>query len=191
MAQAGLAGGTRARGAGRRRRLLDAPVVEISRPAPRPSTRPREPRPDLLDDDFDEAERIAGSAPRRAATSIGEVSTSARRDRQRLSGGVLFERVDPFAPVRSLDDETLDRLVATARQLLRVNADRRRGPERTTTGNDPAARGAALWVYGRAGRPCRRCGTTIRSTTVGRDLPRTVWWCPACQASSGATAIVG
>ena len=95
---------------------------------------------------------------------------------------ILFiEKVDPFAAVATLDDETLRRLIATARRLLRANADRRHGPERTTTEGAREAGGAPLWVYGRAGRPCRRCGTPIRSTSLGRDLPRTLWWCPTCQ----------
>jgi endonuclease VIII len=176
---------------------FDAPVVEIFE-ARAEAIHPTLANlgPDLLDDDFDEAEAHRRlRAPSRATTSIGE----ALLDQRALAGignvyrseALFIERVDPFSPVGSLDDQTLDRLVETARRLLRVNADRRRGPERTTTGDDPAAGGAALWVYGRAGRPCRRCGTTIRSTTVGRDLPRTVWWCPACQPSSGATASIG
>ena len=35
-------------------------------------------------------------------------------------------------------------------------------------------------VHGRAGRPCPRCGTPIRSRGQG-DANRTVYWCPACQ----------
>ncbi|MGH9027467.1 MAG: zinc finger domain-containing protein, partial [Acidimicrobiia bacterium] len=35
-------------------------------------------------------------------------------------------------------------------------------------------------VYGRAGRPCRRCGTTVRARRQG-DHGRVTYWCPACQ----------
>ena len=35
-------------------------------------------------------------------------------------------------------------------------------------------------VYNRAGRPCRRCGTRIESTRLGRHA-RTAYWCPTCQ----------
>jgi endonuclease VIII len=35
-------------------------------------------------------------------------------------------------------------------------------------------------VYRRAGRPCRRCGTTVRSWGQG-DANRTTYWCPTCQ----------
>ena len=35
-------------------------------------------------------------------------------------------------------------------------------------------------VYRRAGRPCPRCGETIRSRGQG-DANRTAYWCPTCQ----------
>ena len=48
----------------------------------------------------------------------------------------------------------------------------------------PLARPASrerTWVYGRAGRPCRRCGAPIRARGQG-DANRTTYWCPGCQA---------
>ncbi|MGH3071031.1 MAG: zinc finger domain-containing protein, partial [Gaiellaceae bacterium] len=35
-------------------------------------------------------------------------------------------------------------------------------------------------VYRRAGRPCLRCGTIVRSRGQG-DANRTAYWCPGCQ----------
>jgi endonuclease-8 len=173
---------------------FDAPVVEIF-DARAEAVHPALANlgPDLLDDDFDQDEAVQRlRAPERRGMAIGD----ALLDQRALAGignvyrsEVLFiEQVDPFATVESVDDETLGRLVATARRLLRLNADRRHGPERRTTGGDPRAGGSALWVYERAGRPCRRCRTSIRSTTSARDLPRTVWWCPSCQASAAPSA---
>ena len=81
----------------------------------------------------------------------------------------------------SVTRAALDRLISTSRELLVRNADRRRGAERVTTAGAPAAAGEARWVYGRRDRPCRRCGTAIRSTQQGVDLPRTTYWCPRCQ----------
>ena len=105
---------------------------------------------------------------------------------------VLFiERVDPFAPVEALDDVTLARLVARSRALLAAN---RSSPVRVTTGPDGggrdgmgpgAAPGGRLWVYGRAGRACRRCGTPIATRRHGA-LPRSTAWCPRCQARGPA-----
>jgi len=142
--------------------------------------------PDLLDPHFDEAEALRRlRAPQRATVPIGV----ALLDQQALAGignvykseTLWIERVDPFAPVASLDDATLSRLIGTARRHLIANADRRRGAARVTTDGDPAAGGSPLWVYGRADRPCRRCGSRIRSIQQGADLPRTTYWCPTCQ----------
>ncbi len=35
-----------------------------------------------------------------------------------------------------------------------------------------------LFVYGRAGEPCKVCGTPIRSAVIGQ---RATYWCPRCQ----------
>jgi formamidopyrimidine-DNA glycosylase len=86
--------------------------------------------------------------------------------------------VSPFARVSPLDDATLDRLVLTAARLMKrsvANAVRR-----TTSPLAPFD----LWVYGRAGRPCRRCGTTLRRRSQGLP-PRSTFWCPACQPEPG------
>ncbi len=93
----------------------------------------------------------------------------------------FLERLDPWSPVRSYDDDELRAALATARRLLQANT---RGGARITTGS--RRRGEGLWVYGRAGRPCRRCGTPIRSARQG-PLARLTFWCPTCQEGAAAT----
>ena len=46
---------------------------------------------------------------------------------------------------------------------------------------DPSAR---LWVYGRAGKPCRRCGTPISRRKHGANA-RSTYWCERCQPRAG------
>lgn len=142
--------------------------------------------PDILAPDFDADEaRRRLRDPARSDRSIAE----ALLDQRALAGignvykneTLWLERVDPFATVGSLDDATLDRLVATARRLMLANVAPARGPERTTTGDGRAGEGR-LWVYRRAGRPCRRCGSPIRARRHG-ELPRTTYWCPGCQGA--------
>jgi len=165
---------------------FDAPVVELLEQRAE-AIHPSIGRlgPDLLARDFDAAEALRRLRdPARAALQIAEALV----DQRALAGignvyrsEVLWlERIAPSTLVADLDDETLSRLVATARRLLLANAERGRGPERVTTGADRRAFGP-LYAYGRAGRPCRRCGTAIASTRHGRDLPRTTYWCPTCQ----------
>ncbi|TQR85019.1 Fpg/Nei family DNA glycosylase [Mycobacterium hodleri] len=81
----------------------------------------------------------------------------------------------PGSPVSAVKDPL--RIVQRARDMLWLNRSR---VNRTTTGNTRA--GSDLWVYGRVGRPCRRCGTTIesdRAQVTGTE--RISFWCPVCQ----------
>lgn len=81
----------------------------------------------------------------------------------------------PATPVQQVKDPL--RVVQRARDMLWLNRSR---VNRTTTGDTRPGRD--LWVYGRVGRPCRRCGTTIesdRADVVGTE--RISFWCPACQ----------
>jgi endonuclease-8 len=98
---------------------------------------------------------------------------------------VLFScRVNPFTLVRNLGDEQVRCLVTTARKFLQVNVTEGLPPmttyagyRRTTRRGHPRER---LWVYGRAGAPCRRCATPVEMAKQWRDA-RLTYWCPACQ----------
>jgi endonuclease-8 len=150
--------------------------------------------PDLVAPEFDLPEAVRRLRdPARADTAIGE----AVLDQRALAGignvfksEVLFmERVDPFATVGILDEPTIERIVATARELLKDNARSEAAAGRTTTVDLKTGAKLApsrLWVYDRAGRPCHRCGTLIQAGPQGTELPRTTYWCPSCQASAGA-----
>jgi endonuclease-8 len=91
----------------------------------------------------------------------------------------FLEGLDPWASVADHGDDELRGALATARRLLRANTG---GGARVTTGS--RVRGRELWVYGRSGRPCRRCGTLISSARQG-DLARLTYWCPRCQPARG------
>lgn len=68
-------------------------------------------------------------------------------------------------------------MIRLARRLLMMNRD---FPEQITTGD--TRRGREHWVFERAGRPCRRCGTTIREARQGTPpYDRITYWCPSCQ----------
>jgi endonuclease-8 len=142
--------------------------------------------PDLLADEFDESQaitrlRASGHQP------IGEALLD-----QRVMAGignvfkceVLFVGgVDPFRDAGALTDEEAQRVVRRARELLVANVAEPRAPgavrayRRTTRFANPAAR---LWVYGRGGRPCHRCGTPIACRKQGESA-RLTYWCPRCQ----------
>jgi endonuclease VIII len=145
--------------------------------------------PDLLSIDFDRDEalrrlRANGALPiadalldQRIMAGIGNVYKSE----------VLFLcRINPFTRVDQLDDGQLAAPIDTAQRLLRINVTTQLAPmttysglRRTTGRSNPSDR---LWVYGRARRPCRRCGTLIESRKQGPDA-RSTYWCPTCQPS--------
>ena len=85
----------------------------------------------------------------------------------------------------------LEPLVDLAQRLLEANKER---VGQVTTGNP--ARGQETWVYGRAGRPCRRCGTRVLADGyAGRGGPaqeRVTFLVPVVPAGpSGPTAGLG
>jgi len=134
--------------------------------------------PDLLGPDWDPAEAVRRlrAAPDRP---IGE----ALLDQRNLAGAgtvfateMLFLRgIDPWRTVGDIKD--LDALVDLGHRLLNANKAR---PRRSTTGD--TAPGRENWVYGRAGRPCRRCETLIRRGEQGPPgQERLRFWCPSCQ----------
>lgn len=160
---------------------FDTPVVELLTDAEVRRSQPLTTLgPDLLGREFD-----AGEGLHRIRERDAEELGTAMLDQRAVAGignvykseVAFLERLDPWAPVRAFSDEELDRALATARRLLQANT---RGGARVTTGS--GARGAALWVYGRGGRPCRRCGTIVEQGRQG-ELSRLTYWCPRCQPS--------
>lgn len=141
--------------------------------------------PDLLDARFDRAAVLA-RLHARPAEAIADLLLD-----QRVVAGIgnvfkseilFLAGVFPFAPAGTLADATLETIVGVALTLLRANvADRPTAPTRgrRTTGRLHPAEG--LWVYGRGGRPCRRCGTLIAAAKTGVDA-RLTYWCPSCQS---------
>lgn len=134
--------------------------------------------PDVLagDWDLDEALRRLQAEP---AREVG----LALLDQRCLAGlgnlyrtEVLFLRgLTPWVPVGDVPD--LPALVRTGRRLVLAN---REHWEQTTTGS--LRRGEDHWVFERAGRPCRRCGTRILSAEQGEaPYARLSYWCPRCQ----------
>lgn len=84
-------------------------------------------------------------------------------------------RVTPWLPIGELPADRAAQLPALAKKLLEANRDR---PTRITTGR----RDQNLFVYGRAPRPCLRCGTSIRRADQGDGArERPTYWCPTCQ----------
>jgi endonuclease-8 len=75
-------------------------------------------------------------------------------------------QLSPWLPLGEVPEDDRRRALETAAALMRASLDGGREPRRQ--------------VYNRAGRPCPRCRTPIRSWGQG-DENRTAYWCPRCQ----------
>jgi endonuclease-8 len=144
--------------------------------------------PDVLGSTFNSQDALTSLASR-PEMEIGEAVLS----QSVLAGpGNVFKseicfacKLDPFRKVGSFTAEELERVVETARSYMTANITETSGDKivtytgfRRTTGRaDPYAR---LWVYGRAGEPCRRCGTPIEVRRQGTNARKT-YYCPHCQ----------
>ena len=85
----------------------------------------------------------------------------------------LFDaRVSPWLTLAEASDEELRAALAAAARLMHGRLDVTRGGRR---------------VYRRKGRPCPRCGETIRSWPLG-DAARMAYWCAGCQRGEGPAA---
>ena len=102
---------------------------------------------------------LTGQSARRCSTS-GTWPASGTCTRPRCCSCAASARGS-----RSARPPSLSRSSTSLRRLLEANKER---VGQVTTGNP--ARGQETWVYGRAGRPCRRCGTRV----AGRRL-RGAW----------------
>jgi endonuclease-8 len=93
---------------------------------------------------------------------------------------LFLERVNPSAPVSSLDEGTLRALVLRASELLRQNLGD--GPRVTR----PGLAGPRFWAYGRQGRTCLRCTGTIERMQQGAPPGRSTYHCRGCQTVPSA-----
>ena len=145
--------------------------------------------PDLLGKTFD-APEAAKRIRARGANEIADVLLN-----QRVVAGignvykseVLFAcGVNPFRAVSSVTDAEVECLLTTARRFLQANVTEALAPMTTYTGfrrtTGRVNLKERLWVYGRAGDPCRKCATPIALRAQGRDA-RLTYWCPTCQPS--------
>jgi len=135
--------------------------------------------PDILAAELDERGFLARLRRDEPARGIGD----ALLDQRTLAGiGNIWKSescfvagVDPWRRIDAVTDEQALGIVRAARPLMQESA--RRGGRITTYRAD---RRGGTWVYERAGLPCRRCRTLVRSRGQGDDN-RTTFWCPTCQ----------
>jgi endonuclease-8 len=141
--------------------------------------------PDLLGPDWDGTRAVDNLAA--SDVPIGQ----ALLDQRNLAGlGTLWTaetlfalRLHPWTTASRLERPKLEQVVDRARGLIDTG---RRDAVQSSTGS--LVRGETTYVHGRSGRPCRRCGTTVRVALVGEATrERTMFYCPACQGGLAPT----
>ncbi len=168
----------------------NAPVVRVLRESELRRDRPLASLgPDLLAEPFDAARAVGnlrglegwplGVAVmhQAAVAGIGNVYKSEL---------LFLEGLDPFEPVASFGDEALHSLLERARELMQVNTNHGSDAPftgRRTTRFEGRSDGTKVWVYGRRGLPCFRCGAAIRMKRQGTAL-RSTYFCASCQGIS-------
>ena len=154
---------------------------------------------DVLNSEFD-----AKAALRRLSAHSNEEIADVLLHQEVLAGiGNVFKSeacfvagVNPFCKVEALSREQAGALIAVAQKLVAANVLEDSGDaimtyggrkRRTTHESDP---GASLYVYGRRGEDCRRCGEPIRRRLQGPDA-RVTFWCPSCQPMPDGSDVDG
>lgn len=130
--------------------------------------------PDLLGADWDPtvaADRLIADPQRPLASALLDQTVMAGIGNVYCNELCFIVGRLSTTPVAELNDP--GRLVSRAREMLWANRLRW---SRCTTGDTRPGR--QLWVYGRAGLPCRRCGTAVESDRNGERIR---FWCSSCQ----------
>jgi endonuclease-8 len=153
--------------------------------------------PDVLSSEF--SPKAGVQALRQRATSHPEEEIAVVLLNQTVMAGlgnvykseVAFAAgVNPFRQMQTISLQEMERMVEVAQRYMKANvADGSAraetgegivtysGPRRTTGAMDRSDR---VWVYGRQGQECRRCGTSIEMRKQGTAV-RSTYWCPVCQ----------
>jgi len=135
--------------------------------------------PDVLGPDWDPA--LAASRLLSSGTVVG----AALLDQRVLAGvgtlwaseSLFLERIGPWTPAAELGADRVDALVAHIWRLLDTA---RHHAVQSSTG--VRRKGEENYVHARSGRPCRRCGDTVRVSMIGpAGRERTMFYCPTCQ----------
>ncbi|GAB3448204.1 Fpg/Nei family DNA glycosylase [Phycicoccus ginsengisoli] len=141
--------------------------------------------PDVLGPDWDPERAVANLAA--DPQPIG----SALLDQRNLAGvgtlwaseSLFLERLNPWTAASEVPRDRLTSLVERIFRLLDVS---RLHAVQSSTGS--RRRGDEHFVHARSGRPCRRCGGTVRVAMTGPPTrERTMFYCPTCQEGFGPT----
>jgi endonuclease-8 len=154
--------------------------------------------PDVLGDAFSVEAGVRAMREYGAAHPDAEVGVVLLNQRVMAGLGNVYKsevafaaEVNPFRRMSTVTAREMEKMVETSQKYMKANvADgggargesgegivTYTGPRRTT---HSMAQSDRVWVYGRQGQECRRCGTAVMMRKQGEQA-RSTYWCPSCQ----------
>ncbi len=163
--------------------------------------------PDVLSDDFTLEAGVARLEAYGREHPEAEIAVVLLNQRVLAGLGNVYKSevafaagVNPFRAMGTITAREREVMVERSQQWLKANVLDGAGDGIVTyTGNRRTTRASnredRLWVYGRQGQECRRCGARVMMRKQGVEA-RSTYWCPECQpwvpaAGQSAVAPVG
>ena len=132
--------------------------------------------PDILSTDFDQ-QRAIGNLTGPVGAALLDQRNVAGIGTMWASESLFLQGIFPWADAAPLGPDALNGLIARARRLMTANL-----PHAVQSSTGIRREGENHYVHARSGRPCRRCGTTIRVAQIGPPTrERAMFYCSTCQ----------
>ena len=157
---------------------------------------------DILSGDYSVDAGVQALKQRAATHPTDEIAVALLNQRVLAGLGNVYKSevafaagVNPFRQMRTITEREMEVMADVSQKYMKANVldgsgdgiVTYSGNRRTTHSMDRSDR---LWVYGRQGQECRRCGATVMMRKQGEQA-RSTYWCPECQpwiAAEGQTA---
>jgi endonuclease-8 len=151
--------------------------------------------PDILSEQFTVEDGVSRLKKEGAQNPQEEVAVVLLNQRVLAGLGNVYKSevafaagVNPFRAMRTITQREMEAMVDFAQRYMKANVAEGKGDGIVTYSNRQTThamdREARLWVYGRQGQECRRCGATVMMRKQGVQA-RSTYWCPACQPWMG------
>ena len=147
---------------------------------------------DILSDEYTVESGVAALTRHAVEHPEAEIAVALLNQRVMAGLGNVYKSevafaagVNPFRAMRTITPKEMAVMAEVSQRYMKANVMDGSGDgivtysgnRRTTHSMDREER---LWVYGRQGQECRRCGATIMTRKQGEQA-RSTWWCPDCQ----------